>query len=380
LPAGGVHVLLHADTDSTGLRTGRPAYAARADGAGRFRLHHLRNNTYQLHALRDQNANLRFDLPNEEVAFLDGTITLPDTLPRVLRLFRETPPHQLVLDQRVGPDREWLLVLARPAAGPSLRDLDRTGGALTWSVEVSDGRDTVRCWPNDTTALEGHRFEVSDGGSVLDTLTYRVREKMPFYLTAQWVGGRDDLVLRASRPLARTDASRMSLRADSTELAFTAAIDSTDRRLVRIALATAAPSAMTLRLLPKALEDLYSGSNDTLMLSNARPRPDQLGTLRIHFSTDSVVLNGPFLLQLLATQGQVVRTVVLPDLTGTVVLSGTPPATYGLRLVEDRNGSGRADTGLRAARLQPERVNAFPGTVVVRAGWEVDQTWELKDP
>lgn len=375
--AANVHVLLFAEGDSTGLKAGRPAYATRTDKDGVFHLKHLRNGRYTLHGLRDQNANLRFDLPNEEVAFLDGPLALPDSNKQLLRMFIEMPDQQQVMDQRVGPDRDWQLVLAKPFTELRVRDLDRTGGTLTWTMEANAMGDSIRCWPNDTTALDRQTFEVSDGGTVLDTLIYRVREKMPFYVSAVASHREGELLLRATRPLASIEAERISIRTDTTDRPFTLRMDSLDRRSVHLLMDLKAGQEATATLMPKALKDIYGSVNDTLVLSTRRPGPEQLGGLTVTIKDSLAGLSVPFLLQLLNPADQVVEQRMSNDLSQPIRLVGLSPGSYTLKLVEDRNSSGKQDTGDLDAHRQPERAWRMAGTVVVRAGWDVEQSWEV---
>lgn len=375
--AASVHVLLFAEGDSAGLREGRPAYATRTDKEGVFHMRHLREGRYALNGLRDQNANLRFDLPNEAVAFRDGPVVLPDTNDQLLRLFLEQPDQQQVMDQRVGPDRDWRLVMARPLTDLKLRDLGRTGSTLSWSIEANAAGDSVRCWPNDTTALDRQTFEVSDGGTVLDTLTYRVREKMPFYVAAVAAQRDGEILLQATRPLANLEAEQITVRTDTNDRPFTIRMDSVDRRLTHLLLDLKAGQEATATLLPNALNDIYGGANDTLVLSTRRPGPEQLGGLTVTIKDTLVRATGTFLLQLLNTADQVTEQRVATDLSQPFRLAGLSPGTYALKLVEDLNSSGKQDTGDLEAQRQPERAWRMAGTVVVRAGWDVEQTWEL---
>jgi len=48
-------------------------------------------------------------------------------------------------------------------------------------------------------------------------------------------------------------------------------------------------------------------------------------------------------------------------------------------LIEDRNSNRRWDTGNFLQQRQPERVWYFPPIVELRANWEVEETWHLKD-
>lgn len=53
------------------------------------------------------------------------------------------------------------------------------------------------------------------------------------------------------------------------------------------------------------------------------------------------------------------------------------PDTYYMRCYVDRNGNGLWDVGEYSAGLQPEPVFYFPKPMNVRAGWDVDQAWDV---
>lgn len=55
------------------------------------------------------------------------------------------------------------------------------------------------------------------------------------------------------------------------------------------------------------------------------------------------------------------------------------PGTYFLRVIEDSNGNFRWDTGNYAKRLQPEHVYYNPKSFVLRANWDVDETWNVRE-
>ncbi len=55
------------------------------------------------------------------------------------------------------------------------------------------------------------------------------------------------------------------------------------------------------------------------------------------------------------------------------------PGTYYLRCFVDGNLNGCWDTGDYAAGLQPEAVYYFPAPIEVRANWDIEQTWHVKE-
>ncbi len=384
-PAKEVLVMLHDAADTTTVRKSRPAYATRTDAEGLFALRYLKAGNYRLYALQDQNANYRFDLPNEEIAFLDAPIAVDasDTLPtpQLLRMFREVGPVQLVRETKVMPDGALRLILARSADSIRVRDIARTGGTLLWRAEWLAQRDTVLLWPSDTTLLAQGRYAVQVDGQDLDTLRYRRVEKMPFHLAVKATTEERDeealVHLHAARPIVSFDTARFVLERDSLPLPFTVEQDSIDSRSLRLRAPLPPGGSAKLTLLPKAIRDIYDGYNDTLRSGLGRAAEGSTGNLRVRLESTEEH-RGPFLLQLTDAQGRTVREVAVAAGGAEVIWQRLTPGNHGLRLIEDDNGNGRWDPGALDAGLQPERVHRHGDPINVRAGWDLTIDWKLE--
>lgn len=365
-PEQGVLVLAYAAGNDSGFFTGAPDWFARTGADGRFALGYMRPGTCSLFALRDQNGNYRYDLPNEEIAFLHETVQAGTEIPVHLRLFRENAAMQQLVSARANADGALRLVLARPAESIRLRALNWTGGSLDWSQETGVNGDTILLWPSDTTLLNGRAFEVADGGSVLDTIVYERTERMPFMLAvtnAQRVEGDSArTVLFTSRPVAHIDTARIGF-------------DMRPTGLRRIDLPTRPPiEGDVLTLPPGTITDPYGGTHDTLRIILRGSTVKETGRLVITLKRPERTAPRA-LLQLLSAQDQVVREEVIAPATTKVVWELIAPGGYALKLIEDTDGDGRWTTGaLREGRL-PERTIRFADPVNVRAGWDVEVSW-----
>ena len=82
-PRAGIMILLHRSSADSAVTKNLPDYFARTDSSGHFRLENLRAGTYHLFGLTEQNGNYRYDLPDEQLAFLSGPIQIPDTSGRI---------------------------------------------------------------------------------------------------------------------------------------------------------------------------------------------------------------------------------------------------------------------------------------------------------
>lgn len=381
LPVPDVQVLLHDANDTGDVRTAPPAYFARTAADGSFLLAHLRGGPMRLNALQDRNANHRFDLPNEQVAFLDSVIDPRDSTTHELFLFQPASASQFVTTVKVLDDRGWQMVWARRAGDMKLNSLDRQGGELTWWQEWNTVRDTVIFWPSDTNLLKGQRFIISEDSVVLDTLAYRTTATMPFNLTVST--GRDPVTgalrLLSTRPVAAVDTTHAELLMDSVRVPLVPVLDTMDRRNIGLDFKLPAGKSASLVLYPKAIRGVMGGTNDTTKLRFGAIDPRTLGKLKVILSADSgTEVPGPLVLQLRTAQGRVIREAALDSLPSEVAWTDLSPGSYGLKLIEDRNGNGRWTTGSFAAGLQPERVLLLPDPVVLRAGWAVETNWVVE--
>jgi hypothetical protein len=378
-------VLLLEEGDTAAFTGGRPAFITRTDLEGRFALRRLPARAFRLAALRDLNGNYRYDLPGEEIAFASDPIT-PQApgdsavRPISLRFFQEESAVQLLREATVTDDRAWRIVLARPAQEIAVRDIARSGGRLTWQQEWSAARDTVLLWPSDTTALADGRYVLATEEGELDTLRYRPQRPMPFNLSASASSAHEASGIRiritATRPITSIDAQLLRLRADSVDLPVEVTLDSLSARVLHVRASLPEGRGASLTVLPRALRDAYGGTNDTLRFAVGVAEAGALGTLRVTLSAEGLQ-GAPLILELLDAQGRRVREQVLGEAERVVAWGRLQPGNHTLRLMEDRNGNGRWDTGAWRAQRQPERVWLHAPPINVRAGWDLGVEWRI---
>lgn len=376
---------LYAPGDSSGFRRGRPAYMTRSDAAGQFVLANLPNEAFSLFALRDKNANYKYDLPNEEIAFLDAPIhTLvndSDTTENVLRSFLPASSRQQIRTYTTTLDGALELVMARPTDTVEVRDVLRSSGTLSWTTEYNPTRDTLLLWPSDTTLLAAGGYEVRCHGEILDTLRYRRTKPMPFNMGAVLSGVRDDstlnVVVRANRPLASIDSTRIQVRMDSVEVIYALHHETSTRSFTATA-RTPGTSSIEFVLLPKALRDIYGGWNDTLRCTFGIVGDGSTGTMNL--TLKGLDQQSGYLLQMFDSQRRLEREATIPAGTTRISWERLQPGMRTLLLISDMNHNGRWDTGEWSTLRQPERTWYHSDPVNVRAAWDVDLEWSIAEP
>lgn len=75
-----VHVMLFDNLADSAPSTVLPAFIGKATKDGEFAINNVKSDTFRIFALKDANSNLKYDLPNEHVAFYDSSVLLSPAL------------------------------------------------------------------------------------------------------------------------------------------------------------------------------------------------------------------------------------------------------------------------------------------------------------
>ena len=184
-------MLYKADVDSLPLDT-IPDYFTRTEEDGSFEIEHVSDQPYRIFALKDQNSNYRFDIPDEEIGFLDSLI-LPtvessslahDSVPidstnavsvkmngaeslfYDLQLFVEEDTVQFLKRAASEHYGKMVFVYNRPVKRFSA-EIDGVSFKKQWALkEYGIGRDTIILWTTDVVPDTMLVLSKVDGSSV----------------------------------------------------------------------------------------------------------------------------------------------------------------------------------------------------------------------
>lgn len=126
-PEDPVAIMLYSQMGDSVPLTEIPLYVGRSGDSGVFSVNNLRPDEYKIFALKDGNNNLLFDLPSEEIAFLDSSLTVNAKFTRMLL------EASGILD---APGGDSLI----PEAGPLAPE---AGGHSQTSDTISETSDTI---------------------------------------------------------------------------------------------------------------------------------------------------------------------------------------------------------------------------------------------
>jgi uncharacterized protein (DUF2141 family) len=439
LPADNVTIALYKDDADSNLYNDYPVAMARSDKFGYFVIRNIKPVSYYVYAFNDLNYNHRYDPDNEKIAFLGDTIIpsdiLRDELPELqyvneedtlealrrpsrlsLYLFKEESETQYIYETRRDQPRMASIKFA--ASNPVIdsivfENIDRNDILIESNIR----KDSIICWLTDTTGIVPDSLKFSVSYLKTDTLDKLVPETEEFSLALPKKKNveqeedveneeqkRPDLLefqteVRAESfeqdgfrlvfdaPLSRIEKDSLIVtyttsRGETSPMEYEISNDSLWSRIVSIVpkrrLTTG--EEYTLEILPKAFTDIYGKYNDSLVNTVSLPANENLSTLNL----DIVGVSGKYIVELTnVTRDNVYRSYRI-EKDGILSFPYLNPGEYSVKITEDENGNGIADTGNLKQRKQPERIRLLllpDGSPIIniRESTVLVQTVEIND-
>jgi hypothetical protein len=433
-------VLLHKNLHDSAFFRSKPDYIAKTDEEGLFMIDNIAPGSYHLFSLADGNNNLLYDEGAEEMAFVDSLI-IPTAkfVEEVDTIFTDTDTivvmghthfypepvylHQFtedIFDQYLDKYSRDTRYKATIVFNESVKDsfqLNLVGiDAKDWYLpEFNDNVDSLTIWIADTTIarLDTLLMEVSylqlDSTKQIylqrDTLemnfvdkedTRAAKKKKPKEgeeeepepvvqfnwqtdISSSIVELNKSIGILAPEPIFTFDSTKITLYlADDTlktPLGFMFEKDTADYRKYNVSHKWDPGEAYILEIDSAAAVNIYGITSKALKSKFNAREEDYYGTIALNLTGVEM----PIIAQLLSNndaENVVVEKTINEN--GKVVFDYLKPEKYKVKVIYDRNGNGKWDTGSYQDKYQPEKVSYINEVAKVRSNWEKEYNWDLK--
>ncbi len=412
-----------------------PYYLTRTNEEGYFELNNLKDTALKIFALRDINKNYLYDLPNEEIAFIDSllipefyVIPEPDTLRTDsivgdtarqdtikaesipadsiveqlpegtyydLFLFQEQDSIQKLTDAKLVKEGKILFVFKYPAEKPIIEVLNRDLSDRNWKIEeINEAKDTINYWIIDP-AIDTLEFKISDDTLILDTTKIIVRQedkrirkkdeeaepeflKVKNNLEAKKLDLDKPFALFFPYPVKKHDFSEILLIEKDDTLKPDPLFTDSIKRKVNIHHDWKEETKYEIFFPDSIFTDIRGVSNDSTSIGFTTKSMGDYGIIRVEIITDSINVCNNIIVQLMDKDENIKRKNIISS-TSKINYEYLDPGEYIIKVIFDSNGNGHWDTGDYINKIQPEKVYYFPKSINVRANWEIEEKWKLFD-
>ena len=411
-------MLYKSNVDSLPIDT-IPDYFTRSNEAGQFHIKNVADQPYKIFALKDENTNYRFDVPQELIGFLD-TLVVPFTIPKAvvpdstqsdsiipkldsapipsydMTMFVEDDTTQFLKKSYCDYFGKLVFVYNRPVTKLSV-ELKNVLFKSQWNLkDYNSVGDSITVWTTGVVPDTMSLFLSADD-SKTDTVELVMKpraDKIETKKQSKGVGKRKKLETFAltatsipankrspkpgmplsvvwNHPIIGTDLARAKLYEDSVRVSFD--IDSKDDALrsFQIGYNWKKDSKYQLLILDSAFYDIYGLWNDTVDISFVGTDEKSFGELSLNISEKPKT---PIVIELLNSADRVIEGRVA-DKKGIVKFETLGPSKYSIRVIKDLNANGRWDSGRYSLKQQPEPIKTIEKGAEVRPNWELELEW-----
>lgn len=362
-------------TDSIIYRE-NPRYITNTLDSVAFTLENLKEGKYLLVALKDKNNNNRFDPKQDKMAFYSEPISIPTDENFRLEMFKEIPDFKPV---RAFESSKNKLIFAHEGKAETAKIELRNGNNLLETVitKVQD-KDSLNVWykPIEADSLGLKVFN----DTVIKNFVVKLKEKKTDTLSlsmksSKRLSFRENVIYTSSTPLISFDKSKFELMTqDSLAVDFETKYDEWNQKFELI-FEKEEKQRYFLKMYPNAVTDFFGKTNDTIKTDFSTSNYSDYGNLKITLQN---VREFPIIVQLTDDKGKILAEHYSEE-SSTIEFFYLNPAIYNLRIIYDSNKNKLWDTGNYLRKIQPEKVIYFPDKIDVRANWDVEQPFILKE-
>lgn len=419
-PVDGAYVMLYDNVLDSVPYLEKPVYVTKSNNSGIFELKSLRHKGYKIFALKDVNNNLIFDLPNEQIAFLDSLIfpvyissstedtlgedsisnlitrdsSVVDSIERnvhqnelLMFMFDNVDSTQKILSKSLQERAMVLFAFKFPMKDFHIKYLNDDFADSDFLQEFSFNKDTLKLWVKNSTVDSLHVC-LYEGATALDTVKLSLRLRTGRRAIREVLNISSSIsnnskadffspfVLEFSGPVSSFDTSAIIFLEDSVRV-FPGFVfkDSLVQRFLLLDYTFKEGSNYELIIPDSTFNDFRNLTNDSLHIKFNASTKEEYGTLKLKIT---LPLNSPdFIFELLDDKKNVVRRETLQS-TSELKFDNLKQGKYMIRAIVDSNNNGRWDTGIYIENKQPEKVYINKSELNLRANWEIEAEWVIE--
>lgn len=346
----------------------RPDYITNTLDSIFFNLTNLRAGKYLMIALNDKNGNKTYEPKSDKIGFVNDTVSIPTEKEFTISIFKEVPKFK-VFRPREATKGHLIFGYEGDASGAKIKLKTKIPDSINQKIVFEKNKDTIHYWytPFEVDSLN---FEVSKGDYIEEfTAKMRTSKKDSLKISPEVTGNLhllDTFSLNANIPIMEQDSLKIKVTAnDSIATAFKSCL-SKDSTKLYVYFKKEYKFSYRIDVLPNAITDVFNTSNDSLNYKVQTLSPEEYVVVAKFTPKGDEKI--PLIVELIKNK-KVFRTAYTTT-DESVEFRLLPPGKYTVRVILDKNGNRRWDTGDFLNRIQPEVIKTYTEELDLKAGWE----------
>jgi len=374
-PQEKITVMLYEDLRDSVVRNDLPYYFAITDKQGIATFQYLKEGTYKVFAIKDDNLNLSYDLDNELIAFSEQPLLLPADSSAIeeMRLFLPEPVYNLAAPPMTSQMKTTFVfnpldpyAELYPGESEVILTEEWIQDTLAFWWKEAGGDSTEFIWNKEDTTLA---YRVSAPDSLPQIPIVPIEKSLSFKGGTALIAWKSPMSPPSDSSFFRKDTSGNICYFPVVEHRFFSTVLKLPQK------ECAGPT--TIFALPGSLRNAYGQTHqDTLSWNFSVVEEENLASIQLLFT------KGDSMKAYIVRLWNKDRLVFEDYLTGATVydrvLEFLDPGSYSVEIVEDQNFNGHQDGGNYWKSRQPEWGRRLP-LDQLRANWILDEEIPLEN-
>lgn len=354
------------------------------DSSGNFNFKHLREDTYRIYALQEQNNDRIYNSHEEALGFISDSLFLNKNLSNINLEFSKGKPQKFrITEKKIEKDGRILLVFNQPIDTPKINIITPTITAEDNKVVFSNTKDSAFVYVKNM-EFDSIKFEIADRSKILDTTLLRrpKNEKyerliVPITNVSNKVDRVKHLTLTSKNPLKDVFKDKIILKEDSVERRnFQLQKDSVNENLYHIRYNWKPKKNYELVFQEKAMVGPFEEFNKEHKLQFVLDETDNYGDIK--FTINNLEPDVQYVVELIDDKNTKVIDRRIVNNTNEINYVKFPGGKYKLRIIKDINKNGRWDGADVYTKTQAEPIWYLDKPFTIRPNWEQTEKLDVK--
>lgn len=377
--------------DSEGLDslplTSTPHFITKANKEGHFVFNGLPDKKFQVFAIKDVNANSYFDLPNEQVAFLDTLVTAPASN-LSLYMFTEEDTTQMLLEKKLVAEGQLRFVFRQPAQNVTIETPEILPDSFNIVKVHSANFDTINWYftPNVKDSLWVQmKYDTIINDSTRYSLIFKNKKGKTEMLKASDNLANGCILPESMLTLSFTEPIIDFQLTDS--VLFIAGTDTLTEKpefeqvdefgfLYSLKNQLETDKEYSISIPDSTIFSIKGHANSAINLKFRQAKDEDFGNIFITVVPPEALPQ--VVVQLLNAKGSVVDTQIVTE-KKELEFWYLAPGKYKLKAILDTDANGKWSTGNYHRHFLPETIIEYKDELDLKAGWDIDldNVWEI---
>lgn len=377
--------------DSEGLDslplTSTPHFITKANKEGHFVFNGLPDKKFQVFAIKDVNANSYFDLPNEQVAFLDTLVTAPASN-LSLYMFTEEDTTQMLLEKKLVAEGQLRFVFRQPAQNVTIETPEILPDSFNIVKVHSANFDTINWYftPNVKDSLWVQmKYDTIINDSTRYSLIFKNKKGKTEMLKASDNLANGCILPESMLTLSFTEPIIDFQLTDS--VLFIAGTDTLTEKpefeqvdefgfLYSLKNQLETDKEYSISIPDSTIFSIKGHANSAINLKFRQAKDEDFGNIFITVVPPEGMPQ--VVVQLLNDKGKVIDTQLVTE-KKELEFWYLAPGKYKLKAILDTDANGKWSTGNYHRHFLPETIIEYKDELDLKAGWDIDldNVWEI---